>query len=89
MTQQPTQQLVPLDRPDLPGRRRGFGRTDRIVAHDQRPVVLALMRTKKVIVVQVGLHNVVEMAQAEAEKVVQALTLQAPDPGFSVTVGDR
>jgi hypothetical protein len=89
MTQQPAQQLVPMDRPDLPGWRRGFSLADRIVAHGQWQVVLALVRAETIIVAYIRLHDMIHVTEAEAEEVIQTLSFQAPDPRFSETVRQR
>jgi len=91
MVQQPAQPRLPFDSPDLLGDRGWFMRSDRYgrVIHRQRPVLLALVRANMIIELHVGLHDVVEVPQPEADEGVEALALEGADPRLGVAVGDR
>lgn len=60
----------------------------RTISDAQRPVPKGLMRTVLVVVLHIGLHDVVQLPQVEAEHQVQALPFEASDPRLRKTIGD-
>ena len=84
MVKQSSEYGLALDGPDL---RRQTDR-NRIILGVQRPVTQALMRPQAIVVIGVSLNNVIEVFQSKTEEVVQALSLERPDPRFRVAVGD-
>ena len=77
-----------VDRADLLRWRFGCTDGDWNIRHGQRPVVLALMRTELIVIADIGLHDVVEMTQAEAEEVIQILAFKRSDPRLREGIGD-
>ena len=72
----PEQPAQPLATTYAPGGTAGLhGR--RISRHADRPVAQTLMRPELVVIHAVRLHDVIQLPQAEAEEVVQALPLEA------------
>jgi len=89
MAQQPAQQRVPMDMPDLSDRRREVGRVNRIIAYSHRPAVFDVIWTETIVVVHIRSRDVILVAEAEAEEVVQTLTLKHADPRFGEAISDR
>jgi hypothetical protein len=47
------------------------------------------MRAMGIVELRVGLHDVVQMSQAEAEEVIEAFAFQGADPRLGIAVGNR
>jgi len=76
---------VSLDLPDAGAGDRSWRLTHLI----QRHVAKRLMRSDRIAIPDVCLHDEVEMLEAETEEVIQTLTFERADPVLRVAVGDR
>src|SRR5690554_5756884 len=85
MAEQAAEQLLAVDSADGAGGRLGR----RLPPVGQGYVAERLVGPQRVVVSHVRVHDVIEVAEAEAEEVVQGLAFEAADPRFGERVGDR
>jgi hypothetical protein len=85
VAEQPTEPALSLDRLGVDHRSLRLW----VLEDARRPIAQPLVWPEFSVMVRVGLGDVVQHRQAEAEEVVQALPLQAPDPRLGEAVGHR
>ena len=85
VVEQSAEVCVAADRTEFIIRRWGRGLPHSVQLH----VAQRLVRAQHIIIVRVDLYDVVQVPQAEAEELIQALSLQCPNPRFDEAVGDR
>lgn len=85
MGKEAAEPMLALNGPDV---NVGILRNWRLV-NTWRSVVEPLVWPIRIIIHRVRLDDVVHVAEAEAEEVIQAFAFEAADPGFGIAVGDR